>query len=833
MSTSSPCAGGIAKLCPVCAVGAYVSRVLGQNEFSANGHRGRENAFLVDGVYNMDNSVTLPALLAPPEAIQEVVVQVVPFSAEYGGKMGAQVNAITRSGGTSYHGELWEFYRGSALEPLSLQSRRAGLTSSPRLVDNQFGASVGGPLYKNKTFFFGVFEANRQRQAPKPAGSVTIPTAAGLETLQSVALRPQSGSIAEQTPESRQVMLDQLNFLNSLYPQIAHYDSMGSVSVNATPIEMGTYNPLIPQNQNLWYGLVRIDHNLSEKDRLSYRGHIDNRDQPLSTGNLAFGELWGADSKYFSQNHALSYIRTVSPKMVNEFRIAYTRLDPSFVERDPLSPTVQLTGLFTIGGLSSFPQQRKEQNYEFQDVVTYMVKRHSLKFGMDLNQTHLFTNTAPNSKGTWIFPSLQTFMNNQAGSLTQLVSTGAQFSINQLRQSYFFQDDMRVSSNFSLNLGLRYETTSIPLGYFGATDPVVLAAGVQGEVKRDTNNWAPRVGFAYSPTKSNGLLGKLLGGGKSSVRGGFGVGYDVLFYALLANPATNYPRSTTTQTNNTGLTDVFPTLAPKTSVPVFNALNTFVNIPAASQNPTSHYWSLSVQREVTPTVIVEMGYTGNRAYHLIRQGQDNPGITSQAKADAVIAGCTATTLSSCQDPSGFPTGVGRLNPANGSRTMLETTGQSTYNAGYIQIEKRSSFGLQFGANYTVSANISDSEEYSNDISSVDGGIAGSSPQVPQNYLDRRAEKSRSVFDRPQRLTFHETYAIPFFCGCPIGVALCVLRLAGQRIHGSSVRTALHDDSRCRHTGFRHCRSRPAQPQSWRHTDLRSGDQQSQNVHCPA
>jgi len=173
-----------------------------------------------------------------------------------------------------------------------------------------------------------------------------------------------------------------------------------------------------------------------------------------------------------------------------------------------------------------------------------------------------------------------------------------------------------------------------------------------------------------------------------------------------------------------------------------------------------------VQREVNPSVMVEVGYTGNRAYHLIRQGQDNPGVTSQAKADAVIAGCTSTTLSSCQDPAGFPAGVVRVNTANGSRTLLETTGQSTYNAGYIQIEKRSSFGLQFGANYTVSANISDSEEYSNDIGSVDGGIAGSSPQVPQNFMDRRNEKSRSVFDRPQRLTFHESYMVPFFAGAP-------------------------------------------------------------------
>jgi hypothetical protein len=360
-------------------------------------------------------------------------------------------------------------------------------------------------------------------------------------------------------------------------------------------------------------------------------------------------------------------------------------------------------------------------------------------------------------------------MNNQPSSLTQLVSSASTFTFNQLKQAYFVQDDIRLRPSLTVNLGLRYETTSIPLGYFGATDPIVLAAGVPGPVKRDTNNWAPRVGFAYSPTATDGILGKALGGGKGSIRGGFGVGYDVLFYALLATPATNYPRSNTQVTPSTSLVDVYPTLAPKTSVPTFSPFNQFANIPADAQNPTSHYWSLSVQREVKETVIVEVGYTGNRSYHLIRQGQANPGILTQAKADAVIAGCTAGTLASCQDPTGFASSPSRQDPNLGTRILLETNGEATYNAGYIQVNKRSSFGLQFGANYTVSANLSDSEEYSNDISSVDGGIAGSSPQLPQNFLDRRNEKARSVFDRPQRLTFHESYSIPFFAYAPMAL----------------------------------------------------------------
>jgi hypothetical protein len=619
---------------------AGVVRVAGQNEFSTNGHRGRENNFMLDGVDNNDNTVTLPAAFAPPEAIQEFQVQTTPYSAEFGRNMGAQVNAITRSGTNDFHGDLWEFYRGNAFEPLSLQSRRSGLTSSPRLVDNQFGGDIGGPIIKGKTFFFGLVQGNRQR-APKPFGLVTIPTAAGLASLSSVPLRPASGTIpVAQTPASRQSMLDALSFLNSVYPKISHYDSFSTITVNSTPIEMGSYNPLVPMDQNFWYGLARIDHQITPNDRISYRVHIDDRNSPLSSGNLAFGPQWGADSSTLAQNHALSYTRNVSSNFVNEMRFAYARLAPKFTEHDPVSPTVTINNFFTIGGLSTFPQERLEQTYQFQNISTYIVNRHSLKFGVDLARVHLDNNSAFNSKGTWVFSNFADFLNNQANSLTQLVSEPTVYAFTQLKQSYFFQDDIKVSRSFTANLGLRYETSSVPADYFGATDPNVLALNVPGPGKRDTNNWGPRVGFAYSPISSDGFLGSIFGGGKSVVRGGFGMGYDQIFYNLVNFPASNYPR-TNTQTNlasNTNLVDVFPTLLPKTNIVTLGPTTAFVNLPSDTQNPTTNYWSLSLQRQLSSNFIVEVGYTGNRSYHLLRQGQANPGILTQAKADAVIAG---------------------------------------------------------------------------------------------------------------------------------------------------------------------------------------------------
>jgi hypothetical protein len=235
---------------------------------------------------------------------------------------------------------------------------------------------------------------------------------------------------------------------------------------------------------------------------------------------------------------------------------------------------------------------------------------------------------------------------------------------------------------------------------------------------------------------------------------------------LLSNPSTNYPNNDL-QTL-TGATappfDQFPVLPPR--VTTLTSSTAFVNLPSDSQNPTSHYWTVSIQRKIHPDYSIEIGYNGNRSYHLIRQSQNNPGILSAAKAEAVIAGCTSSNLTTCQDPSGFPVSPSRLDPNWGSRTTLETTGTASYNSVYVQANGRTHFGLRYGANYTWSTNLSDSEEFSNDSGSSDGGLAGSSPQVPQDFLNRRNEWSRSVFDRPHRATFNYTYDIPWFRSSP-------------------------------------------------------------------
>src|SRR5438034_10104252 len=179
---------------------------------------------------------------------------------------GRQFTAITKSGTNSYHGEVWDFYRGNWMEPISLTDKRAGLKATPRFVLNQFGGDAGGPVFKDRTFFFGLLEVDLRREAPKAANAtaVVVPTPAGFAALSSVPLG------TNQTTASRQAMLSGLSFLPEVYPQIANFDNRRTTTVSGLPIEIG--NALIPlaRPYDTYYNVGRIDHRLTDRDSLSY-----------------------------------------------------------------------------------------------------------------------------------------------------------------------------------------------------------------------------------------------------------------------------------------------------------------------------------------------------------------------------------------------------------------------------------------------------------------------------------------------------------------------------------------------------------------------------------
>lgn len=707
-----------------------VTRASSFTEFSANGQRSRNNNFMLDGVDNNDFSVTFNSLRVIPEAVAEVQVQTAAYSAEFGRNSGAQFSAVTRSGTNAYRGEAWEYHRGNWMEPVSLTNKRAGMAQTPRFVLNQFGGDAGGPIVRNRTFFFGLIDVSRRREAPSASNATpaTIPTPAGYAALPGVPLG--SG----ETPAARQAALSALGFLPDVHGAVSNYQDIKNVTINGAPIQTATIRIPVARPSNFYYSVVRLDHQLTTRDTLSFRFHFDQSEQPNMTSNLQFGAQFAADQAIRRQNHALSSTHVFTNRFLNEARLAYTRGRLNFPEHAPADPTVTISNFFTIGGLNVFPQGRIEQLYQFQDVASYAADRHSLKFGVDVRSNKLFARFGTNSKGTWTFAGLADFLNNNASSLVQAVNEST-FDSSQWNNAYFFQDDIKLGRHLSVNAGLRYEYSTVPFGFFGATDPAIRAVGIPGPARTDKNNWAPRLGFAY-------------GKDQTSIRGGFGMAYDVLFYAILSTTASNYPRIVTSTTTGAATANLFPTLAPKVStIPPLNPLtSTFVNVPEDAQRPTTNFWNLSVQRQFGVNHVLELGYLGSRSYHQIRQRDANPGVLTAAQAATVLATGSASSVT-----------VSRLNPGWGPRTLLEAAAKAEYHAGYVRVDRTLTRGLLAGVNYTWSATFSDNDEAfgSNDV-------VASSPQVPQDFFNYRNEWSRSGFDRPHRVALHYLYEVPWF-----------------------------------------------------------------------
>ncbi len=714
----------------------------GSTGISVNGQRARNDNFSIDGSDNNDISVTIATVPVVPEAVQEFRLQTNPYSVEFGRNSGAQIDVITRSGGSSYHGEGFEYYRGSALNSLDNIQKQSELTRPSRFNRNQFGFDVGGPVKlphdRDRTFFFYLFQADLTRTGANLGPTIRIPTPIGFAALNSVPRR--SG----QSAASRAAVLNSISFLNGIYGQNPVFRSVTNTTVNGAPIQTGLTNIPAVQPTNAYNHTVRIDHRLTGRDNLTFR-YITNRPTNVNQiSNTQFGSLFAGDQVIKDNNFALSETHVFSPRLLNEFRFSYVRRNLQFPENDPRTPSTAITGFFSIGGASNFPQGRVQNSYQYSDTVTFQQGRNSFKFGADIRHIQLFNLSAFDSKGTFSFSNFQDFLNNSALFFQQALQT-ATFDARQTQQFYFAQDDIRINPSLIVNLGLRYEYSSVPFGFFGATDAQSLAARVPGPVQPDKNNWGPAIGFAFSPHANGGFLGKIFGNGTGVLRGGYRISYDQLFYNLLTVDASNFPRVVVPRIDNA--TDQFPNLVPVTGSAVFNPLATYVNTPSDAKTPYTQLYSLTFQREFNRNYIVEAGYTGSRSIDQINQLQTNPAILTPAQA---------ATVAATGNPNSIPTvQQRRLFPQFGSRVSIATTAQATYNAGFVSVNRRLSRGLQFGVAYTYSKLLSN-----NDESLGVGAITNGSPQVPQDFLNIPAEKSLSAFDRTHRFVANYIYEAP-------------------------------------------------------------------------
>ncbi len=737
----------------------------GSTGISVNGQRARNNNFTIDGTDNNDASVTIQTTTVIPEAVAEYQVLTNAYSAEFGRNSGAQINIITRSGTNRYHGDLFHFYRGARLNAMTNVEKRAGRTKPTPFTRNQFGFAVGGPVHlprfgeggpaiidgRDRTFFFVAYQADLIRSGAALGASIRIPTAAGFAALANVPLRPATGTVGTQPQGSRTAVLNSLNFLNQVYGENPTFTSVNNNTlINGVPIQTGLVNLSRTRPDDGHNFLMRFDHRIGESDNLTFRYSRDAAYSINLISNTQFGSLFAGDQTVIDQNMALSETHVFSPRVINEFRGSYVRRNLAFPENDPSTPTTTIGGFFTIGGLNNFPQGRIQNSYQLSDTLSVQTGQHSLKFGVDIRHIHLFNQAAFNSKGTFTFANLANFVNNIGTNFTQALQVSS-FDARQWQQYYFVQDDWRITPNFTLNLGLRYETANNPFGFFGATDAESLGALVPGPVPRDTNNFGPTIGFSYSPRMTGGgLFDRLFGDGRTAIRGGYRINYDVLFYNILTVNASNYPRVVTGETSNP--VDIFPNIAPVTGAAVFNPLALYVNTPEDSQYPMSHIYSFTVQRELGSNYVLEVGYSGSTSRHGVNQLQGNNAVLTEAQAATVRATENTLSIPSVQARRQFP--------QFGNRVLIATTAKANYNAGFVSLNRR--FGgntwlrnLQFGAAYTFSKLMSD-----NDESLGVAAITGGSPQIPQDFRNIDAEWSVSAFDRTHRFVVNYLFEVP-------------------------------------------------------------------------
>src|ERR1700730_326538 len=680
-------------------------------ELSISGGRPQQNNYLLDGV-NINNYTNAgPGSLLGgnlgTDAVGEFTVLTTNYSAEYGRTSGGVISAITKSGTNQFHGSVYEFLRNSSLDASNFIDNSNGV-SKPPFRRNQFGASAGGPIQKNKTFIFGDFEGIRQCLGSTQIA--TVPTPADIATAEA--------AIAPATADPNALL-----YLKTFFPASA----TGSFAFSA--------NQITSEN----FFITRVDHTFSEKDRIFGTYLYDNSHQT---------ELDEMNNKLISnqskrQTFAMEWSHVFNPRLLNSFRLGYNRdntaspngakainpaaADPQF-GFDPGSSVgaLQVGTAYTTfsGGVAvAFPFQFRWNSYQFYDNIYYTKGIHSMKFGANAEriQDNFFGADTPG--GAFVFNTLSDFLANQPASFSSdVLGTETPRYVRMSIAAAYFQDDIHFRPNLTFNVGLRYEFGEVPYEVDGklanlrvltstpntTPDPHFGSPYFRNPTK---NDWEPRIGFAWDPFKN----------GKSSVRGGFGM-FDVLpMPAQLGGGLDS--SSPFAEKLNVGDPAILATRFPNkiSSIPPANLPNTaaYYIMDFNPKRPLVLQWNLNIERQLTPSTTLGIGYVGSRGVHLWIQSDANaiqpmqtPGGNLQWPCpngfDPMFKTPENTTISLCLTP---PNGImlgdqDRPDPnISGTLSIANWSGWYTYHALQVQVKKTMSHGFQIGGNYTWAKNI--------------------------------------------------------------------------------------------------------------------------------
>ena len=714
----------------------------GGGAFSINGQRPRGNNYLLDGTENNEVWLTgAEQVFSIADAVEEVSVQTGNFGVEFGRAGGGVLNVVTKSGTNNLHGTLLWRYQSQRFNSVSNLDK---LTAVPQSVfaNNIYGFTAGGPLRKNRTFFFAGFQQNnRHSTANFP---LQVPTTDSVTRLRSL------------FPSNRRLDL-YLGALGDLRGAGAPFAlPLGldpQTGTDRGSVQFATAAFVLPAINDGPQWLARMDHYQSEKHRLSWRYTYDSR-IVLPTGAQAAVPFPGFFQENVSshQNFLFADSYTFGPNYTNEFRFSYGRPDgrynypaPDSVPLAQTLPRISIVNISTPGLQSQNTQFHYGNNFLFQETQTKLSGRHAFRYGVEFLRQQITQSRGANDLGTVSFTNavgysaFANFLDDFSGpSATNNRVFGAPVLYpNQFRQSYFFQDNWKLTPTLALTLGLRYENfgqVANVLTYpaFAGFDAAQFL--VRHEVNGDNKNFGPAFGVAWSPSRRSGWMGKLFGDGKTVWRGGYQISYDAAFtQEIFLGPATTTPNaiSTNTPAPNTGrgLPNWFEQLPVAAAAP--RLLDNQIAIDKDLRNPYTERWSFGFQRQLPQKVLLDVSYVGSESHKLTTKADFNPRLLNGL----------------------------RLYPDFGTRDIRTSQGNSAYHSMQGRLDRRFASGFQLAASFTWS-------KYLDSTSEGAGNMGFQQPDrqnrtsVPISQGGLKLDRGVSDFDRPHRMTILFLWSVP-------------------------------------------------------------------------
>ncbi|MGH9661771.1 MAG: carboxypeptidase regulatory-like domain-containing protein [Bryobacteraceae bacterium] len=714
--------------------------------YSANGMRLRSNNFMLDGQDINNPSVGgLQQPLNNPDIVAEFRLITNQFAPEFGRAAGSVVNIVTKSGTNDPHGSAFWYHNDQHLNSRSNLDKAARFTSAPFRIENQFGGTVGGPVIKDKTFFFVSLQRWTDRRIGSGSTINGAPTEDGRRLLSSIAAgRPTVAALLENLPAA----------------QTAAKASRDVVVDGRTlTIPLGDITGSSSQKFNNWQYSTRLDHRFNSKYTVGGRYIVDDT-QDLGTGQATPGGLTNVNPR---GSKALSTFlnATLSPTFFSETRASYNRYvtdtnaaNPAVAERIPSLEVTDL-GLRGFNALASrtaiglavnLPQFSTHNNYQLQQSFGWLRGAHSFKFGFDFRRQEQFQFFNPTIRGRLEYANLQRLVDDQAtiAQINAPLPGGERLQYYRYQDYYFFwQDEWRASSNLTLTYGLRFEAPGNPfddLAFYN--QGVVKASGGDERYRykpvppRDKNNWSPRFGFNYKFGQAPGMLGALTGNGRLVLRGGYSRTYDLVFNNIALNVGSAFPF--------VGVFDIpvgAGALRPNAFTSIMNirsgqipaipnpSLITRTIVAEDFRSPLAEQFSVQLQRELANNWAFTLGWVATKGTALFQTVDGNPTVPGSA-------------------------GTRRIDPGLGVVRLRCNCTSSSYQSLQSSLERRLARNFSMGAHYTWSTFIDGASEIFN--ASNSGEIA-----IPQDSFNRSADRGRSTYDRPHRFSVNGVFELPW------------------------------------------------------------------------